>query len=536
MRPANVALNDKVSSRFQIAENAPSIVVYVRQRYWNHRDLWDGKDIDGTYLIDPSQEWYQLTNRVLSIDVQEDVEQFASQFTITFSNEEGELAPDNYSNKFPQEIKFRGTNIITYAQQLLPDNEIMVYLGYGEELVPYIRGFVSEPRMNTDDDSIAVTCMTAYKHLIHQTIDADVLKAPDGNLYDVLKFFFDKAGVELKGQKMYVPGTNEEWIIKGAKGERGQSYDEVIRDLIDTTVHYIKCNIDGTCTLMQIPRYMPDDPADVIFDEGVNATSLEYVLTDQDVYNTVTVKCGNHKSRWSSSFLLQDVCLGIVKEEVLDVPWADTYRKQREVAVATHLKNFHKWKTANLGVVGDPRLELWDKVGVREQTSSLTDVFHIKGIQTSISDSGFFQILDLSPNYGFGAFYGPKRHIDYLTDKHLVVNVSTIRLKLWDWDVQDGDVINIYCNDELVKSNYMIKNDPDYVDIPLDVGDNIIVFEGVSCAKGILTGRLQVLDTSNHILFDVGSLPDLTFPRTNINKNGVYTKRPNKAMVVTRQS
>jgi hypothetical protein len=520
VRAASYALSDMIADKLQIAGNSPAIVVYVRQRYWGQA----GENGD----IEADQQWYQLSNRALTIEISESVEQFASSFSVTFTNEEGELSPDNYTNKWPNDIKFRGHNVITYARQLYPNNELKIYLGYGDELKPIIHGFVGDTKMSADGKTINVSCMTSYKHLIHQTIRDAELKAPSpANLFDVLKFFFEKAGVTLHGSAVYVPGTTEEWTIKGAKGTRGQAYDEIVRTLIDTTFHYIRPNFDGSCTLMQIPRYLRDDAADVIFDEYVNLTSLEYTITDQDVYCAVAVKAGNTVSYFSNSFLQFDVALGKWREEHLDVPWANTYRKRREVAIAHHTRNLHKWRTMNIGVVGDPRLQLWDRVGVREQTSSQTWVFHIKGIQTMVSDAGFFQVLDLSVNYGYEPI--PPSDISPIQ-----VTVDTIRLKIWDWDREDGDLLNIFNNNDTIATNYFIRNQATYVDIPLEYGNNVIVFEGVSCALGILTGRLQVLDTSNNILFDVGSLPDITFPRTNINKNGVYTKRPSATWIVAR--
>lgn len=523
MRQASVILSDYISSKLQVKEQAPNMVVYFRHRYWDYPNLWDGSDIEN--------EWYQLTNRVVSLEIQESVDQFASSFTITFANDNGELSPDNYTGKWPTDIPFGGTGEITYARQLYPNSQVRIYLGYGDQLIPFIHGYTGEADHNSDSKTITVQCMTSYKKILHQTIlpdsGKDVITAPTGNLYDVLKFFFDRAGVTLHGEKLYVPSTLEEWIIKGAQGKRFQAYDEVVRELIDSTYHYIRANEDGSCTVMPIPRFMRQDDADFIFDDYVNLTSLQYKTTDQDIYSAVVVKCGDYMNGFTSSFLLKDVNLGFFREELVEVPWADTYLKRRDVALAHHTKNLHKWRTMNVGVVGDPRIQLWDKIGIRDQNTSQTWVWHVKGIQTMISEQGFFQVLDLSANYGFDT-------TPYSDLSPIQVNVDTIRLKVWDWDVEDGDVMNIYNNNKLVKSGYMLKNNPTYVDIPLGLGNNIIVFEAVTCAKGVFTGRLQVLDTNNNILFDVGSLPDLTFPRANVEEDGKYIVKPSKSWVVAR--
>lgn len=526
MRNASHVLMDSIADSLQVGAKAPSLAVYVKQRYWDDRDIYSGGG-----LIADNQKWYQLSNRVLSVEVQEDTEQFASSFTVTFSNEEGQLSPDNYTGKWPDgNFMNPEDREMIYARQLYQNNEMLIYLGYGQDLLPFIHGWTGDVKMTAEGANIVVQCMTSYKHIIHQTIKEDVIIAPEGNLFNVLKFFFDHAGVVLKGSKVYVPGSNEEWIIKGAKGTRGQSYDEVIRELIDTTFHYIRANTDGSCTLEPIPEFNRTMDADVIFDEGINLTSLEYTITDQDIYNAVTVKSGNFKNSFNNGFLYEDVLLRRWREEILDVPWANTYFKRHRVAIASHVKSLHRWRVLNAGVVGDPRLQLWDKVGIREHTTSQTWNWHIKGIQTMIdADSGFFQILQLSVNYGFDS------SASYSDISPIQVSVPTIRLKVWDWSAEDGDIINIYCNNKVIKLNYLLLNNPTFVDINLLLGNNTVVFEGVSAGKlQSLSGRLQVLDTNNNILFDVGSIPDLNFSRTNVNKNGFYKKKPSKSWTVAR--
>lgn len=520
MRASSYALSDMIADKLQIAGNAPAIVVYMRQRYWDNRHLWDSSDIAD------DQEWYQITDRALSVEINENVDQFASAFTVTLANEEGDLSPDNYTNKWPLNINFRGHEVITYARQLYPNNELRIYLGYGDELVPFIHGFIDDAKMGADGQTVAVSCMTSYKHVIHQTVQEKEIKAPNGNLIDVLKFYFAKAGVTLHGNKVMVPGTTLEWIIKGSVGKSGQSFDEIVKPLIDSTFHYLRSNFDGSCTLVTVPNYMRDEPAAVIFDEHVNLTSVEYTVTDQDVYPVVTVRCGLSVNRFKNSFLLNTVTLGKWREEELEVPWADTYRKRTEVAKAHHTKNLHKWRTMNVGVMGDPRLQLWDRVGVREQTTSQTWVFHIKGMQTMISDAGFLQVLDLSVNYGFEP--------EPLSDTKTAQVYTDIKLKIWDDDLQDGDEVNIFLNNEVVKSAHVLKNVAEIIELNLIPGVNSLVIEGHKTPKGGLEASIQILDLNNNILFNSSALPKIVFPRVNVNKKHYYTKRPAKAWNVTK--
>ncbi len=347
-------------------------------------------------------------------------------------------------------------------------------------------------------------------------------------MYDVVKFFLEKAGVTLHGSRVNIPGTNQSWIIEGATGKRFQKWDEIVRDIIDTTFHYIKHEPDGSCTFMKMPDYAINEPAKFSFREGENLISLDMQLTDQDISNSIVVKCGDYANGFLNSFLLKNVSQGDLREEMIEVPWATTFFARRAVAAAYHLKAIQKFRTLTVAVIGDPRIQLFDVVSVYNRDSGQQWNYFVKGINTMISaDDGFYQTLDLSVNYG----YEPAPYTDITG---ITVNVDTLRLKLWDWDVEDGDLLNIYCNDKLIEENYFIRNNPTYVDIPLEYGVNIIVFEAVRNPKGILTGRLQVLDTQNNILFDYGSLPDLSFPRVNQNKDHYYIQRPAKTWSVTR--
>jgi hypothetical protein len=283
---------------------------------------------------------------------------------------------------------------------------------------------------------------------------------------------------------------------------------------------------------MEIPHYTRQDPADVIFDDGINLTALDYIITDQDVSCAATVKAGNSSASFMSTFLYNDVLLKRYKEEMLEVAWADTYMKKYAVACAYLRLSYDKFRTLNVGVVGDPRLQIWDRVGIRERTSSQTWIWHIKGLQTTISaDNGFFQVLDLAVNYDVKLTHPPLPS----DISPIQVTVPTIRLQVWDFSREDGDVMNIYKDGVKIKSNYEIKNDPINIDIDLNYGDNVITFEGVSCGTlATLSGRLKVMDTSNNILFNSGSLPDLEMARTNCNSSGIYSKRPVKTWIVAR--
>ncbi|PGQ51816.1 hypothetical protein COA16_29870, partial [Bacillus thuringiensis] len=207
---------------------------------------------------------------------------------------------------------------------------------------PYIHGFVSDIKVNAESGTISVTCTTSYKKVLQKSViptrGSDEIVAPTGNVYDVVKFFLEKAGVTLHGSRVNIPGTNQSWIIEGATGKRFQKWDEIVRDIIDTTFHYIKHEPDGSCTFMKMPDYAINEPAKFSFREGENLISLDMQLTDQDISNSIVVKCGDYANGFLNSFLLKNVSQGDLREEMIEVPWATTFFARRAVAAAYHLK------------------------------------------------------------------------------------------------------------------------------------------------------------------------------------------------------
>ncbi|SIQ42281.1 hypothetical protein SAMN05878494_1368 [Bacillus cereus] len=512
MRESSINLIRALGDYLQVANNAPTLVVHMKKR--------------------DSSTYVQVQHHVTGLEVQENADQFASTFTITFANEYGQMAPDNWFGKFSSIQEWFYNGEVANRNQLYPQTEFKVAIGYGEEVLPYIHGFVSDVKVNAESGTISVTCTTSYKKLLQKSViptpGSDEIVAPTGNVYDVVKFFFQKAGVVLHGSPVNIPGTNQSWLVEGATGKRFQKWDEIVRDIIDTTFHYIKHEPDGSCTFMKMPDYAINEPSKFNFTEGENLVSLDMQLTDQDISNSIVVKCGDYANGFLNSFLLKNVSQGDLREEMIEVPWATTFFARRAVAAAYHLKAIQKFRTLTVAVVGDPRIQLFDVISVYNRDSGQQWNYFVKGINTMISaDDGFYQTLDLTVNYG----YEPTPYTDI---SGITVNVDTLRLKLWDYDYEDGDVINIYANDRLIEENYLIRNNPTYVDIPLEYGVNVVVFEAVRNPLRWLTGRMQVLDTQNNILFDYGAIPDLTFDRKNIGPDGYYIQRPAKTWSVTR--
>jgi hypothetical protein len=130
------------------------------------------------------------------------------------------------------------------------------------------------------------------------------------------------------------------------------------------------------------------------------------------------------------------------------------------------------------------------------------------------------------------------------------VNVPVIRLYIYDWGNIDGDILNVYLNGALIKKEMYLyadvagegENGVNYLEIPLQLGDNEIVFEGVSPGNwsnngsNNLTARFRVKDVNGNVIYDSSQLPDLTMEEgTNLDSNRRYLDpKPRVSWVVNR--
>ncbi|MCQ6399165.1 hypothetical protein NPM16_33515, partial [Bacillus cereus] len=96
----------------------------------------------------------------------------------------------------------------------------------------------------------------------------------------------------------------------------------------------------------------------------VNLISIDMQLTDQDISNSIVVKCGDYSNGFLNSFLLKNESQGDFLEEMVEVPWATTFFARRAGAAAYHLKAIQKFRTLTGAVVGDPRIQLFDVISV----------------------------------------------------------------------------------------------------------------------------------------------------------------------------
>lgn len=111
----------------------------------------------------------------------------------------------------------------------------------------------------------------------------------------------------------------------------------------------------------------------------------------------------------------------------------------------------------------------------------------------------------------------------------ITVNKSVVRIYLIDDGDEDGDILSVFLNGALVKSKHLLRHDApgggvngtNYIEVPLQLGDNEFVFQGESpgAVNSYLTAKFRVTDSEGNVLYNTDQLPNLRM--TNEGTTGV---------------
>jgi hypothetical protein len=532
MRNISPHLLQSIVNQFQLAviDREPNQYVLVRNRFFGNSSDPGLMDV----------EWARLPN-VISIEIDETVETPAKSFTIVVANNDGRFSPDYYAGKWPQRYLFGEVPESPWARQLFPNTEIAIHLGYGEDVIPYLRGLIDEVTISADGQTLTITGRSMYKKVLTTTIMPPkgkkyFLNDKSVNIGEAVKKLVEGAGVPCIAPFITVPGSNppESYTLGVERGERFQTFDDAVRDIVDSLFFTMVEDAQGTITLKPIPRYSQTDDPKMVIDDFLHLKELEYAISDNDLYGTIVIKCGNKADVFHSGFITNQILRGQRREIEYEVPWANTRFKRKLAAQAYFTQMLHRWRKLSIAIPANPALELWDVVSVRERISTVTWRYHIRAIRTTWTRDSFFQILELSSNYGYKPEPPPPPPKSDLPP--ISVSESRIIINLWDFAIVDKDIVNVYLNGSKIVGNLTIKSEKKQIVLDLDMGPNVVVFEGVSAGTvNRLTAKMEVTDLNGKILFPNSSLPDLAMNRINVTEpSGYYTKRPKVKWVIYR--
>lgn len=474
---------------------------------------------------------------VISINTHWTTQNTAGTFSIVCENKDGLLSPDYFRFKTDTSQTFRGHWDSSWPGQLMPNTVMEIHWGYGDDVVREMTCDIDNISVDAEAQTITITGRSMFKRAIDNTVTpykghAHIIPASNMLMTDALNRLVSYAKLKFHPMDITDPATNEHYTVGEPMGMRGDTYDEVIRKIIDTIPYILREEPDGSIKLMKIPKFTHQTEAVFTIDDTTHMKDLEYELNDTDKFGTLIVKGGDRVGYYDSSYIQKHILRGHRRELPIEAPHANTSWKRKMAAQAHFIRQLHNWRKISVGIPANPALQIWDVVRINERISTAQWNYHITSLDTTFDASGFYQILSLSGNFGYMEELPPPPPPPTGDLPALVVNISKITLKLADYGAPDGDVINVYLNGKKIVVAEMLKEEYTDHDLELKKGVNTIIFEGVSAGQSDdLTALVHVFNGDTPVMKDPMIV---NIPRKNVDGDSGYFKgvKPRKSWVV----
>lgn len=527
MKQGHIDLHDSVTNMYQMSSHRrePKQYVYVHNRFY-------GKKGD-EFLVEKGR-----LPGVISLSTDWEVDSTAGSFTIVCDNTEGMLTPEYSYGKVPLDQAWRGHLFSPWRGQLVMNNKLEIWFGYGKDIVRDMTGIIDEVVVNSQEETITISGRSMYKLAIDNTcrpypgheytLPFNTMRITDG-----IGRLMNYAGLRFEGKPIIDEETNELFRVGEPMGVRGETYDEVASALVNSIFYHLREEPDGLIKQIEVPYFSQETNPVFVIDEERHIISLEYSNDDTSLYGTVIIESNKIQDAFSSKFIAEELLLGNRRETIISYPWANTKYKRQLAARAEFTRMLYKARTIDVTMLANPLLQIYDTIRVLEKISLAQWNYHIRSIATDMSANGFTQTLGLTVNTGFekpGAPPPPQTHLP-----NVQASTESVMLGIWDNGAVDLDVVTIRLNGENVSSNLILKESAETINLRLKKGRNIVEFIGVSAGRsGNLTASMYVEDANGNLLTPKELILDM--PRgTNVGEYGFYRgKKPVRRWVINR--
>lgn len=176
---------------------------------------------------------------------------------------------------------------------------------------------------------------------------------------------------------------------------------DAIRAVMQDTNYRYYCDRYGTFRLEQIDY---NKPIVAQYTDRSNLITLQKTIDfSRGRSHVVVTDDMNQHAQFIDTDILMEL-KGEVRTTQVNVPWARTYEQKRQVAEKLFFDMKRLCRTLQVSVIGNPALDLLDRVYISNQQTTTRSVYTIKGIKNVFSvDEGYIQILDLMWSNNKGA-------------------------------------------------------------------------------------------------------------------------------------
>lgn len=382
MYKLNSKLVESIGTTYQIGEHSPNAKVTIFR-----------KKGDGTY----DMKYPFILNDALSINISRSCSMGANTATITLTNTDAFFSPD-YSSYAKYEDVDIDLKPSIWRNVILPYNLVHIDIGYGEELVRVFTGYITKPQISDDKQTIQFELIDEYRRLMKpvDTLDFQRIAYENQRASFIIDDLLKKAGVS-----KFVIDTHsiedKDFTINNFYVDLGTTYESALKELLKSMNHVIKVDREGV--LKANPSVIPSEEAHIVdnLKDVLNITEGTLFIDDSLIRNKIIVM--GDENKWQA--FIDEELLKYLNNEVIvmgvDVPWVKEDKEFKNVADFYFFQMRRKLKNITVTIIGNPSIDLSDIVYLETFISSQQGKYMVSSIETSISDSGYFDRIQLEP-------------------------------------------------------------------------------------------------------------------------------------------
>jgi hypothetical protein len=271
------------------------------------------------------------------------------------------------------------------------NKQVILKQGYGDDLVEVFTGLIDSFDMKSFPHIMDISCRDLLKVALDQTVteyDSNTLYFENQPLETIFTYLCYLAGIEV--------GEVEATGINITKEFSWQSYADAFQFLADLASFEYGADEYGKIYFRR--DFQPDDLAIAYtFDEGVDITSLQYQLSDADLYAKVVVygKSGETIIAYEAPFL-DAAKYNILPQKIMkiDATEASTVGELAQIANrAIYLMNSRS-AVVRFSAVAVPWLQIGDFIQVNETSSRSAGIYRIVNMSLKMDNKSFLMDLE----------------------------------------------------------------------------------------------------------------------------------------------
>lgn len=332
---------------------------------------------------------------VMSITLDRRYNMAADELRVTIADSKGAMSPDYSTGKEYRNVRELPKN--GFKDVLVPFNQIQLDLGYGDQLLRMFTGQITDVRIVEGTQALEITCRNMFR-MLQKPIDPQdrkVLLYENEAAYKILSDLLKRAGC---GEKGYIIDTEtiaeKDFSVDKAEFQLGMFYSDAIQELLNIMGHRVFADRNGLIRVKKLELYTQKDFHVCEIDDYVNMTSGEYNMDSSFVRNRVIIQSNTGWQAFEDPFLTQ-YCNGEGISFGAEVPWAENEDQRWAVADKFFLDMRRKLRRITVAAKGNPALEIGDLVKMTGLISTMTEKYMVIGIQTSFTQSGYIDQIDL---------------------------------------------------------------------------------------------------------------------------------------------